>query len=91
MKVVQLLPSQSLVESGADFSAVQPKFDVVYLIDHGVLGAFQSAIGNQSTGKQEAHSDGCEDNTDDVKYSLGRGNTRECLREIDGPDGPIQR
>ena len=91
MEVVQLLPSQSLVEGITDFGAVQPKFDVVYLIDHGVLGAFQSAIDNQSTGKQETHSDGYEDNTDDVKHNLGRRNTRESLREIHGPDGPIQR
>ena len=48
MKFVQLLSSQSLVESSADFGAVQPKFDVIHPIDHGVLGAFQFAIDNQS-------------------------------------------
>ena len=43
----QLLRSSNrsaLVEGATDVSAGQPKFDVAHLIDHHVLGAFQSII-----------------------------------------------
>ena len=44
IEVVQPLPVQSPVERSADISAGQPKFDVINLVDHRVLGAFQSTI-----------------------------------------------
>jgi len=44
VELVQPLPAQSPVEGGADVSAGQPKFDVIHLVGHLVLGAFQTAF-----------------------------------------------
>ena len=48
VKFVQPLPSQPPVQGSADFGAGQPKFDVIYLVGHRVLGAFQSAFAQQT-------------------------------------------
>ena len=49
VEIVQLLPVQTSVEGGADVRAGQPKFDVINLVDHLVLGASQSAIYQRKT------------------------------------------
>ena len=49
VEVLQWPPVQPPVESGTDVSASQPKFDIIHLIDHLVLCAFQSAINQQET------------------------------------------
>ena len=49
VKVVQPLPIKSPVQGGTDFGAGQTKLDVVHLVDHCVLGASLSAIGQQET------------------------------------------
>ena len=49
VEVVQLLPVQSPVEDGTDFSAGQPEFDIIHPISHPILGTPQSAIGQQET------------------------------------------
>ena len=50
IEVVQPLPTQSPVEGGADVSAGQPKFDVIHLVCHLFLGAFQTAIDRRIPG-----------------------------------------
>jgi len=47
VKVVQPLPVQTSVQGGTDVSAGQPKFDVICIVDHGVLGALWSAFVQQ--------------------------------------------
>ena len=47
VEIVQLLPVQSPLEGRTDVGAGQPEFDVVHLVGHLVLGAFQSTIGEQ--------------------------------------------
>ena len=44
IEVVQPLPVQSPVERSADISAGQPKFDVIHLVGHLILGTFQTAF-----------------------------------------------
>ena len=44
IEIVHPLPAQSPVEGGTDASAGQPKFNVIHLVDHGVLGSFQPAF-----------------------------------------------
>ena len=49
VKVAHPLPAQSPVECSTNFGAGQPKFDIIYLIDHAVLGVFQSTIDDRPT------------------------------------------
>jgi hypothetical protein len=80
VEVVQPLPFQSPVEDGTNFSAGQPKFDVVHLVDHRVLGAFQSAIDQRKNVNQKGtHSDHCEDNADGAKSGLGGRDTESSF------------
>ena len=51
VEIAQPLPVQSSVEGGTDVSTGQPKFDVICLVDHRVLGPFQSTIDQQKTGR----------------------------------------
>ena len=44
VELVQPLPAQSPVEGGADAGAGQPKFDVIHLVRHLVLGVFQTTF-----------------------------------------------
>ena len=44
VEFVQPLPAQSPVKGGADVSAGQPKFDVIHLVGHLILGTFQTAF-----------------------------------------------
>jgi len=93
VKVIQTLPAQSPVEGSTDVSAGQRKFDVVRIVYHGVLSTFQSAVDDGSTvtkNQKETHFDHSEDNTNGAKDGLGRRDTREFLREIQGFDGHIQ-
>ena len=52
VEVVQPLPIQPSVQGVTDFSAGQPKFDVIYLVNHRVLGAFQPTF-DQQQGRRE--------------------------------------
>jgi len=52
VEVVQPLPIQSSVQGGTDFSAGQPKFDVIHLVNHRVLGAFQPTFDQQKTRRE---------------------------------------
>ena len=88
-EVVQLLPAQSPIEGGADVSAGQPKFDIVDLVDHRILGAFQSGIDEKD--QKETHFDHYENNADRAKDNLSWRDTRKFLREIQDFDGRIQR
>ena len=47
IKVVQSLPVQTSVQGGTDVRAGQPKFDVVSIVDHGVLCALRSTFVQQ--------------------------------------------
>ena len=49
VELVQPLPAQSPVEGGADVSAGQPKFDVIHLVGHLVLGAFQTVFDSRKS------------------------------------------
>ena len=42
-------PVQTLVEGSADVSVEQPEFNVIQLVDHLVLGAFQTTIDRRGT------------------------------------------
>jgi len=52
IEIVQPPPVQSLVEGGTDVSPSQPKFDAIRPVDQCVLGAFQSTIDQQKTGRK---------------------------------------
>ena len=54
VEVIQALPLQSTVKNRADSGAGQPKVDVIHLVGHRVLDAFQSAIdeGEVLTGRK---------------------------------------
>jgi hypothetical protein len=52
VEVVQPLPVQSPVQGGTDVNASQPKFDVICIVDHRVLGAFQSVFDQQEAGRE---------------------------------------
>jgi len=67
VEVVQPLPVQFPIEGGADVGASQPKFDVIGLVDHRVLGAFRSVADKWGWG---THSDRCEDDADGAKTTL---------------------
>ena len=49
IEIIQPLPVQAPVKGGTDVGAGKPKFDVIHLIDHRVLGVFQPTIGRQRT------------------------------------------
>ena len=49
VEIVQFLPAQPPVQGGTDICTGQPKFDVVHLVGHLVLSAFQSTIDQQKT------------------------------------------
>ena len=50
IELVQLLPVQSSAEGDADISAGQPKFEVIHLVLHLVLGALQTAFDRRKPG-----------------------------------------
>jgi len=49
VKVVHPLPAQSPAQGGTDVSVRQPKFDVICVVGHRVLGEFQFAFNQQRT------------------------------------------
>ena len=49
IEIIQPLPSQSPIEGGTNISTGQSKFDVILLVDQGVLVALRSTIDQQKT------------------------------------------
>jgi len=88
VEVAQPLPLQSSVQVNADVSAGQPKVDVISLVDHRILGAFQLAIGQRN--QRKADSDHREDDADGAKYDLGWYDVRDPSRDIQGLNSGIQ-